>query len=449
MERNTVFVVHAIDTEGPLYESIRANFERVYEIFGHEVEPSKSNLEKLQAGDLSLDGDEEKIARVLSGKRIQTNGDWQQITTMLDRITSDEFRTRVKDSTGAGWIYNWLCMSHVGFTGENPRRRDIGYHNIMDAYNEYFDQKDDDRDLIGWHYHPLSLTNDAHRCGSTYLNSDHIYSILCRYIIDRNWFPSVFRAGHVTQRPDSHFFLEQWIPFDFSNSSHEDQSESYSSTARFGDWSRASRSWIPYQPHHDDYQSSGNCRRYIARCLPIDERAYTITSEDVAQAFSEAQQHGASILSVTNHDFRDMQPDVEKVMDLLKTCSSDYPDVDFRYARATDAMRAVTGLDDISAPGLTLSLDDARTHMQLNVESANGVFGPQPFLAIKTRMNTYHWQNLDFEGDKQWSYSFDAHNITIEQVDKIGIAANTSTGVTEVVTLDASTGRQKKKVLHN
>ena len=50
-----------------------------------------------------------------------------------------------------------------------------------------------------------------------YLNSNHIYEILARKIIERNWFPTVFRPGINTERPDSHWFLEQWIPFDFGN----------------------------------------------------------------------------------------------------------------------------------------------------------------------------------------------------------------------------------------
>jgi len=275
MKKKTVYIVHNIDTEGPLYESLRANFERVEEIFGHKVDCSIENLNKLQNMEINLDGDEEQVQRLLSGVRISTHQTWDQIDKMLDEITSIEYRNQLLDSNGDDWIYNWLCMSHTGITGANPRRRDMGYHNIFDHYQEYFDKKSDYRDLIQWHYHALSLTNDAHRAGSTYLNSNHIYNILSRGIIERAWFPSVFRAGHNTERPDSHFFLEQWIPFDYSNASSElDESDTTSSYARFGDWRRAPRSWIPYNPDYDDYQKVGTCRRFIARCLSIDDRGY-------------------------------------------------------------------------------------------------------------------------------------------------------------------------------
>ena len=43
-----VYVVHCIDTEGPLYESIEATFSRLKEIFGVDLEPTVSNLKKIQ-----------------------------------------------------------------------------------------------------------------------------------------------------------------------------------------------------------------------------------------------------------------------------------------------------------------------------------------------------------------------------------------------------------------
>ena len=76
-------------------------------------------------------------------------------------------------------------------------------------------------------------------------------------------------------------------------------------------------------PDHDDYQVIGNCRRYIARCLPISERAYQISYQDVMLAFDDAEQNGTSLLSVTNHDFRDMKVDIEKVMKLVYRCATE------------------------------------------------------------------------------------------------------------------------------
>jgi len=447
MNNKTVYIVHSVDTEGPLNESLRANFERVQEVFGHDIECSTENLKKLQDRDINLGGDEEKVQRLLFGTRIRTHQTWDQLDKMLDEITSSEYRNQFKDSSDNGWVYNWHCMHHVGFTGINPRRRDIGYHNIFDHYQEYFDKKNDYRDLIQWHYHALSLTNDAHREGCTYLNSDNIFNILSRSIIDRHWFPTVFRAGHNTIRPDSNFFLEQWIPFDFSNSSF-DEVETTLSPARFGDWRKAPRSWIPYHPSHDDYQKQGFCRRYVARCLSIDERAYSITYDDVNDAFAEANECGASILSFTNHDFRDMRPDIDRMRKFIRECSDKYPDVDFKFSTAIDAMREVFDMNDVKNIGLTLEIEETKSSTRLIVEAENDIFGPQPYLALKTKTNEYFWQNFDFEEKNKWSYSFDSGNILIDQIEEIGVASNTSYGLTEVVTLKPHSKKLKRTILN-
>ena len=450
MEDKIVYIVHAVDTEGPLFESVEASFERLNELLGHSIEPSAENLRKLQHKELDLNGDEEKAQDIFSKVRIESHGDWGQIDAMLDEITSDSFRTNVKDSFGEGWVYSWFCLDHVGITGINPRKRDLGHHKVLDHYSAYFKRKQDERDLLQWHYHALSITNDAHRAGSAYLNSDHIYSILTRKVIDRHWFPAAFRPGHHTERPDANFFLEQWIPFDFGNdSTMKEKAHLDVSAARYGDWRRAPKSWIPYHPSHDDYQVPGTCRRFIARCLPIAERGYLTSFEDVSQAFDEARERGSSILGVTNHDFRDMKPDVEKMMGLISECADKYRDIKFKYSNAIEAMRATLGLNDLSEIGFHVELKEFKTHTRLIVESSNNIFGPQPFLALKTKEGSFFWQNFDFEGPNLWLYSFDSNNILIEEVSQVGVAANTKCGLTEVFNIDVENKVQRKNVINN
>ena len=51
-----VYIVHAIDTEGPLYESTKATFERLENTFGIKMEPTYENLEKLRNKVVDLGG---------------------------------------------------------------------------------------------------------------------------------------------------------------------------------------------------------------------------------------------------------------------------------------------------------------------------------------------------------------------------------------------------------
>ena len=85
-------------------------------------------------------------------------------------------------------------------------------------------QTNSQKDGLHFHYHPHPMIKHAHLCATRWLGpTDKLFQILSRRIIDRNWFPSVNRPGFQVTRPDSHWFLEQFIPFDYANLSVEDE----------------------------------------------------------------------------------------------------------------------------------------------------------------------------------------------------------------------------------
>lgn len=63
--KNILYVVHCIDTEGPLNETLDATFERLWSIFGVKLAPTKDNLMRLQRGEVDLGGNEELLLSVL------------------------------------------------------------------------------------------------------------------------------------------------------------------------------------------------------------------------------------------------------------------------------------------------------------------------------------------------------------------------------------------------
>lgn len=440
-----VYFIHAVDTEGPLYESINETFKMINGIFGFNIEATKENLYKLQKKEIALNGKEDAVYEFVKPERMCYKKNWAEIEEMLERITKKEFRDKYCDSYGNGWIYSWFTMDHVGFNGINPRYRTYGYHNIFDYYKEHYVDKQNNDDLQ-FHYHPLSLLKNANACGTSFINSMNIFDILARKIIDRNWFPSVYRPGFHTERPDSNWFLEQWIPFDYGNQSIiEDESQPDLSKGRFGDWRKAPTNWGIYHPSHDDYRVEGNCRRWIARCLNIETRMRNITISELREAFKKAENTGKSIVSITNHDFREMSYDIEKVYNMLKEVSYEFKNVKFKYMKARDGIREYAGLTKVM-PNLNFSIIEKNNITEIHVVSDGNVFGPQPFLAIKTHEGNYYWDNFDFFDKNHWTYTFDGTNtFNIRVVEKIGVAANSSYGITEVLNYNT----EKKELLKN
>lgn len=443
----TVYVVHCIDTEGPLYESMEATFERINTIFNLNLEPSGSLLRQLQAGELALGGIERAVQNVVDPHLLAYNDTWDKIDDMLIRILSHDFRRKKPDTFGRGWIYNWFCVDHVGY-GDNPRRRDMGYHNIFDHYQAGMREAESHLDGLYFHFHPHNFRHEAHRCATHWwAASDSLFQVLSRRVIDRKWFPAAHRAGFHVIRPDSHWFLEQFIPFDFSSQAMEqtvdDTVQFGLKSGRYGDWRRAPVTWAPYHPSADDYQIPGDCRRWVARCLNVGSRFRLITEVDVRQAFKEAMQGQPVVLAVTNHDFRDMAPDVDTVREMLSHVAQDYPGVSYRYANAVEAMRDALGLP--VQPPCKLEIELKRmgtaTHVMV-ITSHTPTFGPQPWLALKTRNGSYHHDNFDIDVPfHRWQYVFDAETFPIDALESIGLAANNSYGITTVTILNPSTGK--------
>jgi len=451
MTTRPVYVVHCIDTEGPLHESVDATFQRLHDIFHLELEPSAGLLRRLQEGSVDLGGLESAVQKVVDPHLLTYNDSWSKVDAMLAEIMGEPFRRQTCDSAGRGWIYNWFCVDHVDYD-VNPRRRDMGYHNVFEHYRALLRDSGSFQDGLHFHYHPHSFRREAHRCATHWwASSDSLHQVLSRRIIDHQWFPAAHRPGFHVIRPDSHWFLEQHIPFDFSNQAMVDSKEDGAQFGllggRFGDWRRAPITWEPYHPAADDYQIQGHCRRWIARCLNVGTRYRLLEERDVRQAFKEASEGKPVILAVTNHDFRNMAPDVNLTRELIEKVAGEYPDVPFLFSEAVTAMRSALNLDPLPACELDLSIECAgeSAHV-LKVQSSTPTFGPQPWLALKTVEGTYHFDNFDIDTPfHQWKYVFDEETFPLLALNAIGVAANNSFGTTTVAVMNPATGEVRRK----
>lgn len=419
MKTASVLLLHAVDTEGPLYEAPAETVSRINRIAGLSLPAEASTLSRLLNGDIALGPAQDVVDNVLRYSRFL--GDWGAVRAMLGHVMSEVFRATHRDSLGRPWVYNWHVMDHVGYD-VNPRRRDIGFHNIFDAYRDLIG---DSGDELGFHFHPDHYFSHAHLCGTNYNTSRYLYAILARRLIDRNWFPRSYRAGFHTERPDSHHFLEQWIPHDFSNQAIEgDRSTAGQldlSDHRFGDWSRAPTRWGWYHPHHDDYQSVGQCRRRIFRCLNIGTRHRCITEAEVERAFEQVRTEGEDVVvAVTNHDFRDMAPDVEWLKRTFDA-AADRTGIPWRTATITDTYAPWRKVR--TEAEYTLVTEGSLT--RLSISYAEEIFGPQPFLAVKLFNELYFHVNLDIvEPFRRFTYVFDDNTVPIEQVQAVVVGTN-------------------------
>ena len=432
-----VRVVHCVDTEGPLDESVEATFERLGKAFGMAFEPSPQKLESLRRGEGVPPDIRDAVMRMLDPHLYSFRRNWSEIDEMLDRVQSPAFRRRLPDHHGEGWVFSWFCVDHVGYE-INPRSRDLGHHKVWDHYRARMDASPGSRDVLQFHYHPFPWNAMAHSCATSYLHSAHLVEILGRKILERKWFPSVFRPGFHVVRPDSHWFLEQWFPFDFSNQSTDEEIDQPDlADGRFGDWRRAPRTWRGYHPDHRDWQKEGGCRRTTFRCLNLESRLRRLRPSDVLDAFQEAEETGSAVLSFTSHDFRDMEPEILAVHAMLEVAKSRHPTVEFEYCDALTAARGQQGAGDVVPPSMSVRCEESGSARRLRIDAREELFGPQPFLVLEDDMGRILHDNLDFEiSPKSWAYTFDWQTIPVERLRRIGIAATSPQGAVEVLEVD-------------
>ena len=437
-----LYIVYCIDTEGPLHEPLQATFDRINQLFEVKLEPSKENLKKLQRLELNVKNKEE-IAKAFNSHLLSYNDTWDKVDEMLDRIMTKKYRDQFTDSNGRGIVYNWHCIDHVGFSS-NKRRRDIGFGNIFNHYQEKI-YEHGGIDKIHWHFHPIAFAREAHMAATCYANStDILHEIITRRVINNNWFPTVNRAGFHTVRRDSSIFMEEWIPFDYSNQAQynsEDTVQADVVDGRFGDWRRAPKSWKPYHPSYSDYQSPGSMNRYTTKCLNVGTRLRLLTEHEIRKAFELARDEGKAILSFTNHDFRDMSIDIEDTYEKIFRIAKEFEDVNVFNSDAIEAMQKYCfSEDDIVQNRLELSckVETQDNVTKLIVKQENGaVFGSQPYLAIKTKDGRYYHDNFDeLEFGKSWVFTFDWTTLLLDQIESLKVASNDKYGNSIVYTVE-------------
>ena len=408
-----LYIVHCIDTEGPLYESIPETIKRFNEIYGKKLKPIADNLKKIQNLEINLNGNEASAAKCFSPQLLQYNENWKEVDQMLDKILSSKFRESLIDDFGGSWVYSWHCLDHLGFK-KNPRKKSIGYGRIYRHYQKKLKETKSIRDEINWHFHPLSIKREPLAAATSYNNNfDLLNYVLARRIIDDDYFPTVNRPGFHSERTDSNVFLESWIPFDYANQFYEyDDNQPDIANHRFGDWSRAPKTWCGYNPSFHDYQSPGNFNRVIFRCLNIGTRIRCMKASHIDEAFLEAKKEGSAILSFANHDYRDMTNDLIELKNIINQFRSKYPDVKICFAGAEEA--AIKHLNYEEKDKLDIDFFINKNIITAEIK-AGEIFGSQPFLDIKDKKNNYYHDNFDVViPKKKWIYILD--NQTIKKI---------------------------------
>lgn len=330
--------------------------------------------------------------------------DWETIDLALAKLFGNGFRSRLSDMAGRPLVMSWFVLSWTGFI-TNPVKRDFGYHKVLDHYRRVWGKAMERfNDGIYWHYHHPPRAGVGNEWNPDWLDNQEYHNILNRMLLDRAFFPSVFRAGGTIETNATSRWLEQWIPFDYSNRSgklnlNKREADGRLITELF-DWSRAPDDWSHYHPDLEDYQRPGAMKRVVFRSLDLQSGAHVLRQEEIEQAFEHASAGHATVFSCFDHDFRDRAEAIESLLfEGLRKASQKFPRVPWRYANALEAAQAVTGQRHGRLPELTARLEGD----VVVVESDRPLFGPRPYVALK-RGEHYECCAVEPAGKQRWTH---------------------------------------------
>ena len=86
-----LFIVHCVDTEGPMHESLEATFGRLKTIFNIDLAASKDNLKKIQNQEIDLGVNTKRASDIFNQHNLTYNDSWDKIDLMLDKIMKKEY----------------------------------------------------------------------------------------------------------------------------------------------------------------------------------------------------------------------------------------------------------------------------------------------------------------------------------------------------------------------
>ena len=417
--RPLVLAVHCVDTEGPLEEPIEATFDRINNRFGLDLEPSLALLRQLQSGQVDLAGAEDEVARFIAPRRLAYLSLWREIEESTLAATAPDFRNRLADPAGRPYAYTWFIIDVVGYR-DNPRRKAEGFHVVWDFYQRVLRGRAPN-DAFGFHFHTVAPGAHALDYNTCWTNNDLPEQVLCRRILERGWFPSLFRAGGNIQRNDLSYWLEQFIPYDFSSCA---QGPGQGRPGSEEDWRGAPADWSWYHPDFHDYRRPGSMNRSVFRCLPAENKNGYFDPADAQAAFDHARKSGLAVLAYSNHDRREMKPDVEYMHRLLTETGRKFPDVGWRWANALEAAQTALKLANRAAPVITLK----KQGDHILISSDQPIFGPAPFLAVEEQGPLFYRDNPTRETDTTWAYKL-RHP---QNTRRAGTAASNASGRTGV-----------------
>ena len=286
-------------------------------------------------------------------------------------------------------------------------------------------------DELSLHYHTF-FWSDYDQDGIFYWNEsktfmecfDDFNFTLAQFLLEEQVFPVSFRSGWHYMDNDWQHYLDHYIlPYSMHNDYPSKKTEDPEPIDNVIDWSQAPSEFVPYHPDPDNYQIPGDGRGWNVRSAHFSTVRYRDLME---QIFSEAAAGQDQLACLWGHlPETDFLSNIEIMDSLAHKMADKYPDVNFRYCTAIEAMQLYRQNQDNSAPNITFTEERNGDQVQFLISSNEQIFQDQPFVAVKDKSENYFVVPCISTGTNSWKT---AESYPVNNLVKAGVTVCDSMG---------------------
>lgn len=305
---------------------------------------------------------------------------WDTLHDVVSELTGP-VRDELRDSFGNPLVINWFMLDWTGYSKNDAefkkRGHDTQLHAVWNFYKKHFFTKDaleKWNDGLYWHYHHPPK-DGSWGWNLNWSDSNWYEYILGKLILDHGYFPSMYRAGKYVENNLNSHWLENWIPFDYSNISPVKRD--------FCDWSEATTSWVPYHPSYENYQKPGAMKRMVGRSLPVAAKGGSglLDPKEIEKAFEQVAAGESAVFSFHTHDYyKSILDEFRQAHKLIDDLSKKYG-IKWKYENALNAMRL-----HVKDEQIPLSISVQKTNdLKIQISTNHETFCKQPFVVSEDK----------------------------------------------------------------
>jgi hypothetical protein len=337
-------------------------------------------------------------------------------------VMDPDFRAQFVDSYGQPLKMTWWMMA--GNIFRYATNTDVPVPNIMTLYlmkKYHGGNVVINGDELSLHYHTFTWT-DYNSDGLYYWNQaltfpecqeDWDYT-LAQFLLEEEVFPVSFRSGWHYMDNWWQAELDSVLPYSMHCASPSVHSDTTEPTDNNYDWSQATLEFIPYHPSPENYQLPGDGPGWNVRCRYFG----SVNSNNLGDIFAQADAGIDQVACIWSHlPETPFLTDIARIDSLAHEAAALYPEVNFRYCTAIEAMQRWMGTADTMAPDLTLQQIPSGDDVSFSISTDEPIFQPVPFVAVKTVYEEYLVLPCEPTGTNQWETT---ESIPLDQLARAG-----------------------------